>query len=67
MERRRKLAIAGLVLSFPLGGLSFACWVGEAGGYGSCGPVPPWIGIIVAVVLYFVGVCVGPPEHRERW
>jgi len=66
MERRRKLAIAGLIVSFPIGILSFGCWVNEAGGYGEC-PVSPWIGILVAVVLYGVGICVGPPEHRDRW
>ena len=29
-------------------------------------PCPPWIGIILAVVLYCVGICVGLPEHSDR-
>jgi hypothetical protein len=66
MPRKRKVGIACLLLSFPLGIVSFGLFMEEAAN-GAIFPVPSWVGLVSAVALYFVGLEFGAPEHRDRW
>ena len=40
----------------------------HGGGGKECNvPRSIWVGLVSAVVLYGVGIAIGPPEHRDRW
>lgn len=65
MERKRKVGVACLIVSFPVGILSLGLFMEEAAN-GTTFPVPSWVGLIAAVVLFFVGIELGAPEHQDR-
>jgi hypothetical protein len=66
MERKRKVGVACLLVSFPVGMLSLGLFMEEATN-GATFPVPSWVGLIAAVVLFLVGIELGAPEHQDRW
>jgi len=66
MEAKRKVGIACVILSFPVGILSFGFFMEEAANNATF-LVPSWVGLVSAVVLYCVGIAIGPPVHRDRW
>lgn len=66
MLRKRQLGIACVLTSLLLGGLSLGAFMEEAAN-AAVFFVPSWVGAVVAVVLFFVGIELAAPERRERW
>ena len=66
MLRKKGVGIACVLLSFPIGTVSFGLFMEEAAN-GTTFVVPWWVGLVSAVVLYFVRIELATPEHRDRW
>ncbi len=66
MERKRKVGIAAVLLSFPVGLVSMDFLFDQAAN-GTRYALSPWVGIVSAVLLYFVGLHFGAPERQDRW